>query len=293
MTMLLFTNAAYTAAVPGSYKSPGLFPKEGNEKEKLDYMASLINHYYKEPYDDVKHTRASDDLKIGGKIVVYRANHALHHGVRQGALGRDFIEMVKQYGSVDNNLYKIIDNAFKDPSFLDKTTLLVMVSRAGRGSEIGFLEDPAANNGYTARSIEIFTKEAEKIGLYNTSELLEYANAINWYAPRGSSNLTRALNTVFRTAHILDLRRLSRSEKFKMDKLKKEVLDLWRGWGVIFDPTKMSDEKVFDMLWAKSGQYLDATGDRNPPTSLRYTVKFVNLSRDPSLLINAIFFPGR
>jgi hypothetical protein len=290
-SFFLLANAAHSAAAPGSYESPGPFPQNSNRKEQLDYLLKIANHYYKEPYHDIKNTKTSDNAKIAGRLI-FRANHGLAHGVRQAALALDFIEMVKQFGDVNNSFYQEVMKALaQDQWFLDKTGFLMMLSRTGRGSEVGFAEDAQANYDYTDLSIDIFKKEAPKLELFSDWQIPKYANALKWLPHPRTNRFTRALNTIFRTAHILDLRRISNMQQYNSAKLKHEVLELWDQWGAIFDPAKKSGDEVFDMLWTKAGQYLNATGDRNPQEGVRwYTKKFVNLSRDPGLMVDQIFF---
>ncbi len=288
--ILLLAKGANTASEPGSYEIPGPFPKNENKKERLYYMAKLANHYYRESYHDEKNSKPSDNAKIGHRVVL-RANHGLAHGVRQAALALDFIDMVKDFGSVDNKFFLTLKAAHNDEWFPDKMAFLMMMSRTGRGSEVGFSQDAQANYDYTAVSIDIFSKEALKLELYKKWQIRGYANALNWLPPKGTKLFTLALNTIFRTAHILDLRRISNMEQYNAAKLKREVLELWSQWGIIFDPAKKSSDEVFDMLWAKAGFYLNATGDRNPQEGVRwYQPVFVDQSRDPRLMIDAIFF---
>lgn len=273
-----------------SQEARPVYNKYAPLSERLYYMADIANEYYKKPYDDYDYTLPRDNIKIG-QITVNRAVHSLHHGIRQAALAVDFINYLLAHGEPKSPMVKALAaKVKKDRRFFDKVALMAMLGRAGRGSDASFSEAPDANMFYTQRSIDIFQNEAKKLDIFE--DIDTYAYGIEWIRTTKTKNnaLTNYLAIVFKTAHLLDLRRLSHSKNYPMEKIKEELYTAWGRTKAIFS-SEENYEQAWSYLWEKAGEYLTNTGDRNPQMRVyRFQPLFAELSLNPHALVNAVFF---
>jgi SidE phosphodiesterase (PDE) domain len=238
----------------------------------------------------------------GKKVSVYRPNHALAHGLRQGFLAADIVDSIYKNKSTNFcsedgiKLKKWIDRKMvKDPYFKQKIEFVSAFQRTGRQSEVSGTKNPVKYNSYERADAKNFEKEVKPYVsagnlFHDEKEVRVYKEAILWSTanegmidPSKNENLY-FLRKIFHAAHDLDLRRM---KKFDPERVKCSTVEELFGactvdqaiWKV--NPKYTAEKNAVDALWARSKQYLDATGDRDVVTQQDYSPKFCELAHNP------------
>jgi len=229
----------------------------------LNFLLNLISPYFNKPYRDNPADGHVERIIGEHKYVVHRMNHGVIHGIRQGLLSLDIINILSG-SSVNDQLTVWIDKKLTyDPKFKYKVMFAAVFQRSGRESEIDSLHHPKIYKQYENADVKNFQENAKKyIGslFKNNDEILLYGNAIRW--PRTSDDTNEKNNSdllflrkILHASHLLDLRRIPHFDSVRIKKETNEKL---------FDNSTNQDfMKIIDILFDYSGMYLTITGDRD------------------------------
>lgn len=253
-------------------------------------VASEVNPYFKRQYLD-----APDDLlECLDESVVYRPNHGLGHGMRQGYLAVDiavFMDNARRlYSDTDvNDLQTWIRKKAKDDKlFLQKLEFANSFQRSGRESDIAKGTNPTRYAEFLAADRENFQKAAQRrIGtLFNNQAEIEiYKHAItDVFEPNSEPSDLTMLSKIFYSAHLFDLRRLPDFDKAKIQE------NIARQLFATTTPTALQ-KNFIDKVWQRTGDYLDATGDRDMEDAQKrlYNTKvFCELAHNPKAMVRAL-----
>ncbi len=276
--------------------SEALFLKE-NEAAWTARVCDEVKVYFLRPY---KEGSFGDVAKrdLNGKVYcVQRYNHGLAHGLRQGALARDIVEVLFQLKTEkiqpENNAISEIaswvqEKISRDPDFLNKLELASSFQRSGRESEESSLSAPEAYERYELQDSINFKKSAAKFPIFeNEREISVFAESILW-TNKGTIDENvekdlKYLKRILHAAHTFDLRRML---SFDGERIQKDGINQLFG-----NKMNLSDplvSKITKALWNRSGRYLDKTGDRDLASQRYLQDKFFIQSSEPTKMTDAI-----
>lgn len=235
-------------------------------------VANYANTYFKQKYqhDPNDKTRKIIQRK---SFTVNRPNHGLAHGMRQGFLASDIIFGMRRLAyskfpitNETKNFINWINNKINtDKFFTKKVQFVASFQRTGRGSEISVTQNPNLYNQYKqndANNFDHFANIKYHIGpgklFKDLSELQLYKEVLY---PEGKISQNqkqdwRYLSKIINASHQLDLRRMcSFDPKTIQDSIQQ----------ILFGTAKIgiSEQNFLSNLWNRSGEYLNATGDRD------------------------------
>lgn len=290
----LYSYVLFCEVVPLTEVSP--------ERESFSLeVANLVNEYFSKPYEEAGNkTSIFYALNCPDGSVVYRPNHSLAHGMRQAYLAADLVLALKQANG-DLFTHKeegkrftdwVKDKLATDTNFLKKVELANAFQRTGRKSEISRGQDQQKYEAYLLADQENFIAKAKDyVGpnklFKDQQELDVYKQAIVRKFSQKESGISDELyflSKIFFAAHLFDLRRLPH---FNKDQLHKEISSYLFGTE---EPNKL-EQKLIKTIWAKAGDYLAATGDRDMEDSKRSNFDgavFCAQAHDPQLLVHAL-----
>jgi hypothetical protein len=138
---------------------------------------------------------------------------------------------------------------------------------------------------YERQDVVNFHKYAEKCSLFaNDFERSIFGEAILWSSSgtldENKLEDLKYLRRVFHAAHTLDLRRI---RGFDGTRIQKEAMDQLFG-----DSLPLESDVIIRLLWDRSGEYLQATGDRDLVDQRYFQDHFFLQSHNPSTLVDAI-----
>lgn len=264
-------------------------------------MANVVNRHFGKPYkldlglfglpsSNVKHKKIVDEgtgqLK---KYTVYRIKHGLAHGVRQGFLALDIVNLLEESWDTHNSFSCESSNEFmiwvknktsRDQYFRHKLFAAAVFQRTGRESEASSSSNPKLYFKYERSDVknflEYFGGPGLKFHLFSSkTEMDLYADAIRWstesetktqqYSPDQLIEL-KYLRKILHASHTLDLRRLPHFDPKRIfasvasDLFGEKTIDK-HSWEIV-ELYKREGEFVAT-LWERSGTYLKVTGDRD------------------------------
>ena len=176
------------------------------DREFTYNLIELINIHYGKPY-----AQSPNNKKSNNGITVYRPNHPLDHGIRQGKIAVDIINLIEKNESTFNQeLYNFVKSKKKDYLFKRKVQFVSSFQRTGRRNENprGTTVSSVAFYKKCGRTdIEFFKQAAIKSGFFTgQDEIDEYADGIE------DSALNRGyrtrLGSILYVAHTIDLLRM-------------------------------------------------------------------------------------
>lgn len=184
-----------------------------SDRDFTYHLIELISVHLNRPYRNLdksdheyKTTREID----GTPITVYRPNHPLDHGIRQGKIAVDIAKLIHSQGTEIKPEIKTYVEAkvASDPLFYRKLEFLAAFQRTGREDESGFENDSdSAYRNYGRTDVEFFKQASLESGLFqNDSEIDEYAIDLNDAAQ--NMGRTYPLGAILFAAHSLDLQRM-------------------------------------------------------------------------------------
>lgn len=257
-------------------------------------VANLVNPHFSIPYQD----NPNDFLTCADGTKVYRPNHSLAHGLRQAYLAVDIAVALKNAvlpkEEQDNTDAKALQNWVlkqleKDPNYLKKLEFSNAFQRSGRQSDISKDQNPARYNQYLQNDQANFQAAAEKyIGelFKDQAEIDLYKQAITDKFEPGTtkSNDLVFLSRILYTAHTLDLRRLHTFDKNIIIKnISKQLFGT--------ETPNEWETNFIQKLWDRSGDYLNATGDRDMEDSTKRDYDkdvFCAQAHNPQQLVTAL-----
>ena len=283
------------------YKSPPHsftpFTQGEKEKEATLRVIEAIKPYFLSPYRLGSPSNCAEKWIRGIRYKVERFNHGLAHGIRQGALAKDIFELLIQmnregisFKETEGN--KLLDWAFKksrDPLFLKKIELASSFQRSGREQEGGSSDIPELYKKFELQDTVYFRKAAFQSGLFtDPMEILIFQEAILW-SNKGTLNEKeledlKYLRRILHAAHTLDLRRINGFDPVRIRNDAKEQLF---GSGLDFSKDPLY-KKAIDILWDRSGAYLEATGDRDVVSQRGLQNRFFLQTKNPDQMASAI-----
>ena len=174
-------------------------------------------------------------------------------------------------------------------SFLAKLEMAASFQRSGRQKECSSSSDPDLYKKYELQDTINFKQAAAASKIFKTEAEIElFKEAIFWSNP-GTLDETKHpdakyLRCILHAAHTLDLRRIP---AFNEARIKKDCLDQ------LFDLKATSlrsdlSKKLTDLLWERSGQYLQATGDRDLVSGRWLQDAFFIQTRNPIQMVQSI-----
>lgn len=276
------------------FGDPEVVPLEKTDEDRTAWsmeIVSEVNPHFSKTYED----NPDDKLECESGDDVNRPNHSLAHGMRQAYLAVDIalaFNRVKKTPSgnspAEHLRVWIADRMKTDRLFLKKLQFTNAFQRSGRQSDISKDSNPDKYYQYLLNDQKNFQTAAEKriSTLFKDQDEIDiYKKAITEkFDPDTPYSDLVMLSKIFYTAHTLDLRRLPH---FNKDTIRKNVsLQLFErerplGWM----------NGVANELWARSGDYLNATGDRDMESKEKsfYDVPvFCAQAHNPKLLISAL-----
>ncbi len=262
-------------------------------------VAKAVNPHFSKAYEEASpsspyyalHDKASDKT-------VYRPNHSLAHGLRQAYLAVDIGIAFKHISGKSLNKAGqaladwVKEEAKADPLLFQKIEFANAFQRTGRKSEASrdtaqekfesYLEADKQNLQEAAREHigpgKLFKDQAE-VDLYKTAIATKFESL----AQAGNKDLF-CLSKLLYTSHLLDLRRLPHFDKKRI--LEQIALQLFET-----KTPNAAEKKLIDKLWQRSGDYLEATGDRDMDSKDRGdwdTAVFAQQAHDPDLAVQAL-----
>jgi hypothetical protein len=200
--------------------------------------------------------------------IVFRPNHGLCHGIRQGLLALRLVDILTLNATPNSAIHELNNSS----NFRFNIQCAASFQRTGRESEIGKSQDPKLYSTYESSSVN------------DCMEFLgneEYSEAI-----RRESNTIIA--KIIHCAHLLDLRRIPHFDK---NRIKDNFLKKLFGG----EETRMRLD-IFNELWDYSGRLLKACGDRDSvmcrcgcySNRKLYSIRFVKLSNDTDRLVTVL-----
>jgi hypothetical protein len=155
----------------------------------------------------------------------------------------------------------------EDPLFLQKIEFIAAFLRSGRLSEATQENETEKEQfkTYIVREANLFEHEARKVEtmpgvrLFNDSEIDEYKKTLlGTILTPGSDGFY--LSHILKAAHLLDLRRLP---DCRINEVKAGVSQQLFGAQKKPDAKLTKEKQIIEWLWDRSGEYLEATGDRD------------------------------
>lgn len=298
-----YFNSPYPAWKYLSDEIEDILSKQAVTDEQVSLIPKLLSQLQDQIHSDNKETQRI----IGDKLIkVYRPNHGLAHGQRQGFLATDMIDLFLQVSKSSDNLSYfstpsarrlmawVKDKIVSDPMFKEKVQILASFQRTGRQSDGG---SHKITGIYAKRDQENFIKSAERAfsDIFTISQEINiFAQALIIYPlslsqmskiPEDSKNLARILMAT----HYCDLRRVVGYPKLQ---IQSQIIDY------LFSPyqngqiTGESGEMAFaSRLWKRSGDYLEATGESyidDPRKKQTYDNIFYLQAENPEMMIQAL-----
>lgn len=272
-------------------------------KKWTDRIMHEVKPYFLAPYKEGR----SKDQKItqinGSSYTVERYNHGLAHGLRQGALAKDIVQLLarlKKEGHVfgyqeSNDLLAWVREKITGTNpnnFIKKIEMAAAFQRSGRQSECSSAADLDKYKKYEMQDTVNFRSAASKSKLFAKDReipLQVFEEAILW-SNKGTldENVNRDLKYIRRilhAAHTLDLRRIP---KFDGKRIKQDALNQLFG-STVNVPMTGGYKRITKSLWKRSGTYLHATGDRDLVHGRKELHdKFFLQSNHPSKMVKAI-----
>lgn len=280
--------------------SKNIYSRPNEEKQGTLKIMEFVKPYFLSSYKDAGRWHKATRQINGTYYVVNRYNHGLAHGLRQGALAKDVLEiMIKmktELGALDlpelNELAEWIITqtqcaAGKD--FFLKVELTSSFQRSGRQSEVSQVQDIEKYKRYEQQDAVNFQKAAISSNLFKDQlEIDIYAEAILW-ANKGNLDEKlypdlKFLRQILRTAHTFDLRRIP---SFDAERIRNDSITQLLGTS---GPLKASAhcKLIQNTLWHRIGKYLEATGDRDLMHRSFLKNKFFLQTATPPLMVDAI-----
>lgn len=266
-----------------------------NELQSTLRVMKLVSPYFLSKYTNGSPLDVQKRQINGVWHIVERFNHGLAHGLRQGALAKDIVDLLAQTriesGNPDINgfLNWVAQQQAEGPSFLAKLEMAASFQRTGRQKEFPSSANPELYKQYELQDAVNFKKAAILSKTFkNNSEIELFKEAILW-SNRGVLNENdhpdlKYLRCIIHAAHTLDLRRIP---VFNEAKIKKDALDqLFNGKADCLPSALL--KKLTDQLWKRSGQYLKATGDRDLIGGRKLSDAFFIQTKNPMLMVEAI-----
>ncbi len=223
------------------------------------HLAEVINIHYGRPYSDPKHPTGGFEKSLEKDgVTVYRGNHPLDHGVRQGKLAVDIVDIiVRDHQKVAEPIAVFIQEYGKDPLFRRKVQFTSSFQRTGRESEIGYPDDPVGAKRYGRTDVEFFKQAAQASGLFSPEEIKLYAAGLNDAAQAMGKN--HPLGAILFAAHSLDLLRMRPiqfTREYSSSGVKGKVLS------ALYPPGTPSTEvdATIEILAKRTESYLEANG---------------------------------
>lgn len=261
-------------------------------------VAGYANTFFKRKYQHAPGIKT--ESVIGGKsITVYRPNHGLAHGLRQGYLASDIVYGMKRLSLSGSPLSKKGQNFIAwidtklstDAQFTKKLVFAASFQRTGRGSEISHTDNPVRYQKYKerdAKNLKFFATQQNHVGqgklFEDDAELQLYMEALcpkHGVLPSQQTDL-KYLSKIIKASHELDLRRSKNFSSIHIQSMVQRAL---------FGAATLSamEKNYLTNLWARSGEYLAATGDRDSAINKRdYSSCFYILSHDVNGMVEAL-----
>lgn len=287
--------------------------ERGPEYAATFRIMELVKPYYLTKYEKGVSVQGFNVPSFGAHTVkrtingvaykVERYNHALAHGLRQGALAKDLFDYLATLPKDESTkaIHGLLDWVEEKKAlgslFLQKLEMTSAFQRTGRQSEASGTANPELYKVYEDRSIRFFQKAAvESVDFgFTTEEIRSLTKGIKWvnypspepdYESREKlPNDERYFKAILHAAHILDLRRIP---QFNGEQVKHEFILELLGMQALSLPKALTDEMV-EILWDRSRQYLEATGDRDLVLK-RKSVQdhFFIQTAHPELMVHAV-----
>lgn len=211
-------------------------------------VIKIIGHiepFFCKPYQ--KDPKCKVNLIMSDKIyTIYRPNHSLLHGVRQGMLALRIVDLLTKYATPSSAIHDLN----KLPDFRYKLQCSASFMRSGRSSERHKSDHDDAQNF---------------LSVYPNDQM--YANAMIANLT-SNCNATILISKILQAAHQLDLRRII---SFSHVRIKGEILK------ILFNGVQNKKRlEIIDVLWSYSGRLLYLTGDRDMMYNIQnYSNNFV------------------
>jgi hypothetical protein len=272
--------------------------KCAEEKQHTLKVMTAVKPHFLSPYKDggfwIKTTR-----QIKGVVyVVNRFNHGLAHGLRQGALAKDILEIVsemqKKYELLDHpELYEMVEwihsKMLADKNFIYMVEFAASFQRSGRQSEGPSSQDMEKYKLYERQDALNFRNAANSSDLFkNEQDIKIFEEAILW-ENKGELNEEsivdlKFLRRILHAAHTFDLRRMP---SFNAERIQNDGIQQLLGCKTSHTETKHSHQ-IQHVLWDRAGKYLSVTGDRD--LNLRSTLSnlFFYQTANPKIMVEAI-----
>lgn len=275
-----------------------LTPSE--EKQSTLKVMEVVKPFFLSPYKDWGFWKKATRQINGKEYVVHRFNHGLAHGLRQGALSKDILEvllrMKTKYGTLDHpELDEMAhwvctqSQSATGKNFFKKVELAASFQRSGRQSEGSSSHDIEKYKRYEKQDAINFRNAACKSNLFKDQlEITIFEEAILW-ANKGnlSEDLypdLKYLRRILHAAHTFDLRRMP---SFEAERIRNDGIKQLLG---ISGPCKETPHclLVQNTMWNRIGCYLKATGDRDLTYQSGLDNKFFFQTADPIKMVDAI-----
>ncbi len=258
------------------------------ESEKnLLHVMQKIRLFFLLPYTDGVDADKAKRRIQGNIYIVERANHGLAHGLRQGALAKDILNLLVHYSFDD--VSGIVQWARRkmelDPQWIEKVQMAASFQRSGRQRECSSQSHPDLYKKYELQDMVNFKNAVQEDPLFSDEfERVILGEAILWSNP-GSLDENeiedlKYLRRILHAAHTLDLRRML---FFDAKRIQKDAMDQLFG-GLL----PLQVESIEEQLWERSGAYLEVTGDRDLVSQRDYQDSFFTLNRSPEDMVDAI-----
>lgn len=204
-----------------------------------------------------------------GTATVFRPNHPLDHGVRQGLLAVDIVDQITQTpGAVKQSVRDYVNGHKEDPLFKRKIQFVGSFQRTGREGEDPFNDDKFSNyRNYGRSDVEFFKSAAKLSGLFkDDNEIKDYARGLA-DADQTMGAIT-PLGTILFASHSFDLIRMHPDDDVLIKTIK----------ALSGHNTRNPDDRVNQILATpisekvleKAKNYLRANGvDFNTKSSMR------------------------
>ena len=267
----------------------------GNDNGYSLYIAETINQYFSKKYQGsnifdkltprVRNQKTSRYID-GRKVKVYRPKHALAHGVRQGALSKDILELLSNKRFTGEMADWARSKLSSDPDFLKKVEFMSCFMRTGRKSEAS--TESRFYASFLRRDANNFQRAASNTTLFDKDELETFRMALQPTQDGPINSDAQMLKLLTKTAHRLDLRRLPHFDKDRVQLLVASSL-YGQEFKNLSDLTT-TQRNGLNVLWSRSGDYLRATGDRDLDVRGRnnFQNEFFTQAKNPLELVQAV-----
>lgn len=239
----------------------------------------------------------------GSSYAVERYNHGLAHGLRQGALAKDIVQLLARlkkerhvFGYKESNdllTWVHEKTTGKNPNnFIKKIEMAAAFQRSGRQKECSSTNDPDNYKKYEMQDTVNFRSAASQSSLFKEDKeipLQVFEEAILWSnkgaLDENANKDLKYIRRILHAAHTLDLRRMP---EFDGKRIKQDALNQLFGAAVNI-PMIGGYKRITESLWKRSGDYLHVTGDRDlAQNRTRLHDKFFLQSNYPSTMVEAI-----